>query len=401
MRRLTADEAAERLGIKKTTLYAYVSRGVLQSETAPDGRRSTFDAGEVETLARRGRRADAPASLDVVVVTELTRIEDHRLHYRGRDAIELARTARFEQVAEWLWRGAAADPWGRDLDPDGAVDGWRPRPGAVALARTVCNPIGRRTPADRLRVAIAALAAVDDLRFDLRPDAVADVGRSLLATLATTLRADGGSRGGVAADVAAALVPDDHERWVTPIERALVLLADHELATSTLAVRVAASTRADPYACLSAGLAAVSGPLHGSASTRAHRLLAEVDRPERATAVVGDQLRLDGRVPGVGHTLYPEGDPRAVELMACLAEVANDGPAAEIVDAVLAAVGQRTPTRPNIDLALAALALHAGMELGATEAIFSLARCAGWLAHAMEEYEEAPLRFRARAVPRG
>jgi citrate synthase len=60
-------------------------------------------------------------------------------------------------------------------------------------------------------------------------------------------------------------------------------------------------------------------------------------------------------------------------------------------------LGERSDAIPNVDLALGALTFLAGMPAAAGEALFAIARTAGWLAHAMEEYEEKPLRFRPRA----
>ena len=88
------------------------------------------------------------------------------------------------------------------------------------------------------------------------------------------------------------------------LDAALVLLADHELAASTVAARVAASVRADPYAVASAGLAVVSGTLHGGASLGIEALLDEIDRPDQAATVIGGRLRRGERLRG----FHAEGD---------------------------------------------------------------------------------------------
>src|SRR4029453_14612901 len=109
--------------------------------------------------------------------------------------------------------------------------------------------------------------------------------------------------------------PHPEPELVRVVDAALVLLADHELAASTVAARVAASVRADPYAVASAGLAVVSGTLHGGASLGIEALLDEIDRPDRAAAVAGARLRQAERLRGFGHRLYPDGDPRARVLL--------------------------------------------------------------------------------------
>ena len=105
---LSAAEAAQRLGVKPATLYAYVSRGVLSRRRSPTGR-SLFDPVEVDGLAGRGRARTAPAGPELVIRSRITALGVDRPFYRGRDALELAGRAPFEAVAEWLWTGRPSD----------------------------------------------------------------------------------------------------------------------------------------------------------------------------------------------------------------------------------------------------------------------------------------------------
>jgi len=79
-RRLSTAEAAARLGVKPATLYAYVSRGLIGRERAPDGRTSTFDPAELDRLARPGRprRGRRPAA-ELIVPSALTAIHQGRI----------------------------------------------------------------------------------------------------------------------------------------------------------------------------------------------------------------------------------------------------------------------------------------------------------------------------------
>jgi citrate synthase len=183
---------------------------------------------------------------------------------------------------------------------------------------------------------------------------------------------------------------------VAVIGSALVLLADHELPASTLAARAAASVRADPYAVVATGLGAVGGALHGGASLGAELMLASARVPSDVPRIVGGLLRRGERIPGFGHFVYKTGDPRAVTLLAQIRAMVPDSPVLAVADAVLAESRRRSLPEPNIDFALAVLAGVAGMTRGAGEAIFAVARTAGWLAHALEEYERAtPIRPRS------
>jgi citrate synthase len=187
---------------------------------------------------------------------------------------------------------------------------------------------------------------------------------------------------------------------VRVLDAAMILLADHELATSTLAARVAASTRADPYAVVLSGLGAVSGLLHGAAGHAPHQMFEEARALGSPELAVARALGTHGRVPGMGHPLYPEADPRAACLLDLLLPLLAKRDRATITG-VISAAATTTNARPNIDLATAALAFAMQMPAAATEAIFDIARTTGWIAHAIEEYGEAPLRFRARALYSG
>jgi citrate synthase len=396
-RRLSTAEAAARLGVKPATLYAYVSRGLLGRERSPDGRTSTFDPAEVDRLARpgRSRRGRRPAA-ELVVPSALTAIDQGLPWYRGLAVPELAGTRRFEEVAEWLWTGRFPDP----------VPVWRAGRAALAAGRRAQAALpAAALPLERIRVIAAALAAGDELRLELRPAAVTAAGRALLAGLVDCLPRPAGPGGrdgrAGAGSIAERLwrglsALDAEPGLVGVVDVALVLLADHELAASTVAARVAASVRADPYAVVSAGLAVVSGTLHGGASLGIEALLGEIGEPDQAASVVGARLRRGERLRGFGHRLYPDGDPRARVLLARLRDAAAGSPRLAVVEALLAATRDRGLPDPNVDLALAALAHVTDMTHGAGEAIFATARTAGWIAHALEEYDRnTPIRPRA------
>ncbi len=179
------------------------------------------------------------------------------------------------------------------------------------------------------------------------------------------------------------------------LNAALVLLADHELAASTLAARVAASMRADPYAVVATGLGAMGGALHGGAALGAELMLGSANSAADAPRVVGDLLRRGERLPGFGHFVYTSGDPRANLLLQLIADYAPGSPQLAIAMAVTDEARRRALPEPNIEFALAVLAHVAGMVRGAGEAVFATGRTAGWLAHALEEYERnIPIRPR-------
>src|SRR5579862_4729395 len=169
-RLLSTTEAARRLGVKPQTVYAYVSRGLLNRDAASTHRRSLFAAAEVERAAGRARRPSSSGALEVVIETQLTSLDpEGRLHYRGRDVTELARFRSFEDVAALLWDGSSLAPW-------------QLAEGDLQLIARLRPLLPTTTPAvDLIPIAVAALAAADEHRGDRRPDVVRRAGARMLA----------------------------------------------------------------------------------------------------------------------------------------------------------------------------------------------------------------------------
>jgi citrate synthase len=398
-----AAEAADRLGIKPASLYAYVSRGLLTRRRDADGRASIFDAVEIEELARKGRPRRPVTGSELIIETAVTEISDSTLRYRGLDATWLATHRSFEDVAKLLWTGALPG-----MDPAAGIPappapGWRATPEALAAgtAAQAALPAGT-LPLERLQVIVPALAATDQFRLQLDRPAVIAAGKALIAGMAEALPAPAGLPApadpeiSVAGRLAARLCTGPVPPGLTDVlSVAMVLLADHELAASTLAARVAASMRADPYAVVATGLGAMGGALHGGAALGAELMLNSAASPAEVPRVVGDLLRRGERLPGFGHFVYTDGDPRANLLLAAITDFAADSPTLAVARAVTAEVQRRALPKPNIEFALAVLGGVAGMTRGAGEAIFAIARTVGWLAHALEEYERnIPIRPR-------
>ena len=384
---LTAAEAAARLGGKRETLYAYVSRGLLHRHMAMDGRTSLFDADEIESF-RSGRRRQTEGELDTVISTSLTRVRDGDVRIRGRNLVAMVdEGSGYEDVVDLLW--------------DGGGVAWESPPEVMAVVAAVRDALPEGTPRiDRLRAAVSAVSATDPLRADLSPGSVRAAGRGLIVAMVDSLPLVG--RPGASGTVAHRLWPRLTPRRPTEerrqaLDAALALLVDHGLAASTFGARVAASVRADPYSVVLAGLGVVGGPLHGAASREVHDLLQAADGPEGPAVAVGEAHRRLSHNPGFGHTIYHNEDPRYVALMSRVSRAWSDDPRLATVHAVRDLIGRRTDAVANVDLALGALTWLAEMDADAGEAIFALSRTAGWLAHALEEYGEQPLRFRPRA----
>lgn len=401
--RLTADEAAARLGVRKATLYTYVSRGLLRAFGA--GRTRTYLRAEVEALraqaaAGRGRDAAATSSMDFgapVLASAITSIDVEGPNYRGHAAVTLAeRHTPFEAVAELLW-GA----------PLGAAPTW-PSPSAFdADAIAALTPPGAGVYAT-LAVVVAATAAADPLRLLRGPDAAKVAGRALIRRLAAGVALAVGDRGSLHARLYGALAAPTvagalraavgGPRSAEPvIEGCLVLVADHELNPSTFAARIAAGTGADDAACVAAALATLSGPRHGGLTERIEGVADEVPHATAALRWLAERAAAGDEVPGFGHPLYAEGDPRAAWMLGEARR--HDADAIEGLLTVVDAMATAGHGPPVLDVGLVAACRAARLPRGAAAAVFAVGRCAGWIAHAAEQRASGQLlRPRARYV---
>lgn len=405
---MTAAEVADLLGVKRQTVYAYVSRGILHRRLDMDGRTSIFDRAEVEEL-RLGRRPEQDGEMRILVTTALTRVADEALWIRGRDVIEaIDGGARFVDLVELVWGGGDGEPWPR---PEAVLP---PRDGVPTPGPTIDG--GPSALLEQLRILVALAAGSDPQRHDLSPRSVRAAGRRAITAMACGLRGrpadrgadhrtDGREDGSGRGDGPPPLVDrlwhnltatEPTGARLRALDVALASLVDHGLATSTLAARVAASVRADPYSVIAAGLGVLGGALHGRATTAAHELYRTAEA-EGAAAALARLQRQGIPVPGFGHAIYQTQDPRYGALMGHIVQGWSNDPRLATVFQVRDLVGQRSDAIPNVDLATGALTFLADMPASAGEAIFAVSRTSGWLAHALEEYGEKPLRFRSRA----
>ena len=387
---MTAPEAADALGVKIETLYAYVSRGLVRSE-AGNGRARRYRAEDIEHL-RRERQGDpgavASAALGYfgapVLDSAITLIVDGGLYYRGEDATRLAREAAIRDVAALLWQADPERIFARDNLPV-------PSAAFAAADRAVTG----LAPIERC-LALLPIAAAADLRsLDLSAAAVAETGARLLRLMtAIVAKTDASARpiDAVLADawrVGAAARP--------LIRAALILSADHELNVSAFTARCVASARAGPYNAVIAGIAALQGARHGGQSERADALLGDALAASDPAALVAAHLRRGERLAGFGHPLYPDRDPRAAVLLEMLAT--GKWPHVAAGQRVCEAVAPFIGKAPNIDFALGLLRRALALPTGAALALFALGRTMGWLAHASEQYaSERLIRPRARYV---
>jgi citrate synthase len=390
-RYLTAKQAADALGVTLATLYAYISRGQLQSEPVPGRpREHRYYREDIQRLRERkeSRRDPAKAAArglhwgSPVLSSSITLIHNGRPYYRGRDAVKLAETATLEQVAELLWAAEVSERQRLFEQPCTLSPRQLTRLRACA-----------KDPLVRLQTALPLAGALDLGSYDLRPAAVLQTGARIVRLL-TTIVAGPYSQAPVHVALQSAWAPRKAAVGEA-IRTALVLCADHELNVSAFTARCAAAAGASLYDTISAAMAALKGCSHGGETRRVSALFVETERPRRARTVVANRLRRGENLPGFGHPLYPAGDPRAALLMQ-LAEASGNHAEWSLVRALSRAALELLHDLPNLDFALVALARTYGLPGHAPLVLFALGRTIGWIAHAIEQYASGEL-IRPRA----
>jgi len=352
-------EAMARLGVRAQTLYAYVSRGLIGMQPDPvNPRRSLYRVDDVNALSvkrARGRRASAVAQSvmswgEPAIATSISTTIHGRLIYYGKDAVTFSEKAGMEETAALLW------------DTHGPITFSTIGPVPECDCRTAAFlALSREAASGRSALGRGRSSLCEDATRAISVLAVA-LGATVEEGPIHKRLAEGWSVGTSEAEL---------------LRQALVLLADHELNASTFAARVAGSTGAPIAACLLAGLATLSGPRHGGVAVAVAAMADDASRVGIDTAI-GRWLIQDRPLPGFGHPLYPDGDPRAAEL---LRKLPIDNSANALSDAITSATG----IKPNIDFALYAISKTFRLPADAPFRLFALGRSIGWAAHAMEQ----------------
>ena len=344
-----------------------------------------------------------------------------KLVYRGYDIEELARNASYEEVLHLLWHGHLPDA--------GEFDAFT---GAITEEQSVDDTVlealaglaaADESPMAALRSGVSMLSASDsDDAAPRDPEAALAKGRRITAKLPTLLAAYDRLRRGedtiephadlsLAANFLYMLTGEEPDDAATEaMDQALVLHADHGLNASTFTAMVVASTFADMYSAVTAGVGALSGPLHGGANQDVMELFFEIeaqgaDPVEYVTTKQGDE---DGwRVPGYGHRVYEVKDPRArileqrgKELTAASGDTSYYDYAKAIERFFTEEKGlAERGIAPNVDFFSGTVYHQLGIPVDMYTPIFAMSRAGGWIGHVLEYQEDNRLiRPRGRYV---
>jgi len=398
-RYLTAREAAKQLGVSMPTLYAYVSRGLIRSEAGGDIRRQRrYHAEDIQRLQERKEQRRDPTRATTqalhwgapLLESALTFINEGKLYYRGYDAVTLTSEHTIEEAAALLWTG---DSYAQIAAFNEPVT----KPARIKLEKLI-SQVQPYPLIESFQMALIMASSDDPTAYDLRPGTVAQAGGRILHLL-TSVASGRVVEGSIAQALAQSWMPSQETKATKLLNAALILVADHELNISSFTARCAASAGATPYMVAVAGLAALQGVKHGGSVSRVEALLNGIRVPDNAGPVLSRRLKHGDDIPGFGHKLYPEGDPRAQALLQRIAETMPRSAALSLSNAVVQKARELISEEPNSDFALAMLARLLNLPEGYGMGIFALGRTIGWMAHAIEQYQSNRLiRPRARYV---
>jgi citrate synthase len=240
---------------------------------------------------------------------------------------------------------------------------------------------------------------MDDLAaYDLRPAAVAQTGARILHLLVAIAAGELSTKGAIARKLQQGWTPDNPQA-ADLINTALILCADHELNVSSFTAHCIASAGATPYQAVIGGLAAMQGVKHGGSTERVESFLREANTSAGVRPALAGRLKRGESIPGFGHPLYPEGDPRGKVLLDLITTTYPESPVVSLVHAVVEEALRVIGERPNIDFGLATLARTLDLPPGGPIALFALGRTIGWVGHIIEQYQlDRIIRPRARYV---
>lgn len=385
---INSAEALAILGIRKESFYTYVSRGLIKSEKRDGQRQRFYRKADVEKLrTRAAARSGTPTVSrllrygEPIVQTWISEVTTRGPRYRGQLALDLIKESRsVEFVAELIWSGLA--PRLHDAT-------WPPFSNSAELEQTLNAFPKNGTEVSPLRyfaLICSTLSAMERGRLEAGGTNQVLASKHIVQTLSGVSGFLGASKcfspplpGESVAECVARGLGDTHEHVVAAINSALVLSAEHELSAPTFTVRICASTGADLYACIAAGVMAQSGSMQAGGTVDVEQLVSMASRlsPTDARKLASTTL------PCFGHPLYDR-DPRAIYLIDLMRSSHMRPAGSDSVWALIDAA-EAANQRPNIFAALASLTFFLELPPGSSTLLHTLGRTIGWIAHATEQ----------------
>jgi citrate synthase len=370
---VSAEAAAEMLRISLPTLYAYVSRKKIRSQSVPGTRRNRYWRADIERIVGGGEAPAAERPGGLRRETDITLVTEDGPHYRGQSAVRLSETRSVEDVAALLWQAERASVFTGTL------------PNAPAELPEMLRLLSAASAADRAIALFPFIEISNPRAYDLSRDGMCESGVDVLRWLAAFLvRAQSPSSDPLHVTVARGLGVSDE--MADLIRRVMVLSADHGFEPGTYAVRAVASTGVTPYRSVLTGLSVSMGRRTKIGRHEGlARLLNEIADSREPQDPVVRRMREGEEILGFGSTLYKNGDPRARAVLQRLGEILAGDADFRKLQRAIALVRDAKGLEPDFALTNVYLARRLGME--SKDSLFILGRAVGWIAHSIEQYE--------------
>jgi len=323
--------------------------------------------------------------------------ETNSLTYRGYPVQDLCEACSFEEVAFLLWNGEL--PTKAELAAFRAEEA-AARPITPALHRVIADFPKDAHPMDAIRTAVSFMGMEDPETADVSEPATRRKAMRLLAKIPTAIAA--------ASRIGKGLAPVDPDPSLTFAENffhvvfgkvpakevvkafdvSLILYAEHGFNASTFTARTVTSTGADLHGAITAGIAALKGPLHGGANEAVMHMLKEIPGPEAAAEWLESRFDHKALVMGFGHRVYKSGDsrvPTMTKYAEIMADVVGDRrwmlTSRKLAEVMLA----RKNIHPNLDFPAGPAYYLMGFDIPLFTPIFVASRITGWSAHVIEQ----------------
>jgi citrate synthase len=382
---LSARDAAKALGVSVQTLYVYVSRKGIRSQPIAGSRQRRYWKPDIDRVIRRenvGPSGIGQPGQD----SKITLITDSELFYRGQNATDLAEHSSFEAVAALLWGVPEQDAFTPAI------------PAVPPMFSKIHKLLAEESEINRATAILPLFEEANPKAYDLSLPGMARTGAQVLRTLsAIAVGSDRPTIEPIHEFIARHIGANALQAEL--IRRQLVLAADHGFEPGSVAVRAIASTGVTPWRAVIAGLSVILGCRTNLSRWGAvARILAEIVASPNPAQPIVERVRAGETVPGFHAPMHAHGDPRARALLEFCASALAKDPAYQRLAEALAAAKSIQGLEPNF--AMAFLFVDGKTGVGPRRSLFHIGRCAGWIAHAIEQYQSGESE-RVRGVYKG